>query len=287
MPWRFGALRATPQQFVDAFDTSRARPGGGLGVDQTGVSTMGLFDIFSKKSEPARVSPRELARLERLVGNKLSQNIDRQEAIDTLCKMGTSQSAAVLLKRFDWTLDPSITDQEEKETCLEGIVRAGDGAIEPVRAYCKKAESLMWPIRVLKSVVPAESLTEELLVLLDQFDTEYVRNVQPKVQLITELGEHKSADVRVALEAFLQDASEPVRFATVMSLFAIGDSGAVPALTGTLQAEESLRIKNRIAQGLADAGWDLPEELADAAGKALPPGFRVQGGKVRGELPTR
>lgn len=249
---------------------------------------MGLFDLFSKKKpEGARISPRELARFERLIGNKLSQNIDRQAAIDTLCKMGNAESSAVLLKRFNWSLDPSITDQEEKETCLEGIVRAGDAAIEPVRAYCKKAESLMWPLRVLKAVVPPESLTEELLVLLDQFDTEYVRNVQPKVQLITELGEHKASEVRVALEAFLQDASEPVRFATVMSLFSIGDAQSVPALIATLEAEESLRIKNRIAQGIADAGWELPAELSESGARALPPGFRVQGSKIQGELPTR
>lgn len=249
---------------------------------------MGLFDLFSKKkTESGRTSPRELGRLERLVGNKLSQNIDRQEAIEVLSKMGTAESAGVLLKRFNWTLDPSITDQDEKESCLEGIVRAGEAAVQPVRAYCKKAESLMWPIRVLKSVVPAESLTEELLVLLDQFDTEYVRNVQPKVQLITELAEHKSSEVRVALEAFLQDASEPVRFATAMSLFAIGQADATPALLAILPGEESLRIKNRIAQGLADAGWDLPPELQDATAHALPPGFRVQGSRVRGEVPTR
>jgi len=249
---------------------------------------MGLFDLFSKKkSEAPRISPRELARFERLVGNKLSQNIDRQEAIDSLSKMGTAESAAVLLKRFDWTLDPSITDQEEKETCLEGIVRAGDAAILPVRAYCKKAESLMWPIRVLKAVVPRESLTEELLVLLDQFDTEYVRNVQPKVQLIGELGDHKSPEVRIALEAFLQDASEPVRFQTVMSLFSIGDAAALPALVAVLETEESLRIKNRIAQGLADAGWELPPELVESTKKAIPPGFRVHGTKIQGELPAR
>lgn len=245
---------------------------------------MGLFDLFSKKKpEAPKASSRELQKYERLVGNKLSQNIDRQEAIDSLCKMATAESSAVLLRRFDWQLDPSITDQEEKETCLAGIVAAGQAALEPVRAYCKKAESLMWPIRVLKGIVPAESLTEELLGLLDQFDTEYVRNVQPKVQLITELGEHHTEDVRIALEAFLQDASEPVRFATTMSLFSIGDAASVPAFIAALETEESLRIRNRIAQGIAERGWELPAELVETAKKALPSGFRVEGLRLRGE----
>ncbi|HET9930232.1 MAG TPA: HEAT repeat domain-containing protein [Polyangiaceae bacterium] len=242
---------------------------------------MGLFDIFSKKKADApRLNERDLARYERLVGSKLSQNIDRQEAIDTLARMGTAGAARVLLKRFDWALDPSITDQEEKETCVRGIVAAGDLALEPVRAYCKKAESLTWPLRVLKSIVPPESYSEELLALLDQYDTEYVRNTEPKVQLIAELGQFKSEDVRVALEPFLQDASEPVRFATVTSVFELGFEASTPALIAALAGEESQRIKNRIAQRLAELGWSVPSELKEAAQSALPSGYGIQGQRV-------
>lgn len=243
---------------------------------------MGLFDLFSKKkSESPRVSERELSRMERLVGNKLSQNIDRQEAIEALSKMGTEAAAAVLLKRFDWMLDPSITDQEEKQACLEGIVATGSAGLPAVRAYCKKAASLTWPLKVLKAVVPPEELTDELLGILDQFDTEYVRNVEPKVQLISELGSHRSDEVRVALEAFLQDASEPVRFATVTSLFSIANPASVPALIAQLELEESLRVKNRISQGLVEREWPIPAELGGAADRGLPPGFRREGTRLR------
>jgi HEAT repeat protein len=243
---------------------------------------MGLFDLFSKKkSDAPRASERELARYERLLSSKLSQNIDRQEAIEALCRMESAAAAAVLLKRFDWMLDPSITDQEEKEACARGIVAAGEAAIGPVRSYCKRAESVMWPLKVLKSIVPKESLAEELLALLDQYDTEYVRNVEPKVQLITELAEHKTEDVRIALEPFLQDASEPVRFATVTSVFELGDSASVPSLVAALVAEESQRIKNRISQRLAELGWSIPEELREELRAALPSGYRLEADKVR------
>jgi len=242
---------------------------------------MGLFDLFSKKkNETPQASARDLSRYERLVSNKLSQNIDRQEAIEALCSIGTGRAAAVLLKRFDWQLDPSITDQEEKEACLRGIVGAGEAAIDPVRNYAKKAESLTWPIRVLKAILPQEALGEELLTLLDQYDTEYVRNAEPKVQLINELAGHRTEDVRVALEPFLQDASEPVRFATATSLFELNDSASVPALIAALPAEESQRIKNRIAQRLADLGWEIPEELQATARASLPAQFVLQGNRV-------
>jgi HEAT repeat protein len=243
---------------------------------------MGLFDLFSKKkAEAPRASGRDLMRYERLISSKLSQNLDRQEAIDALCRMESPSAARVLLKRFDWMLDPSITDQEEKEACVRGIVAVGEPALEAVRSYCKKAESLMWPLKVLKSVVPSDGLAEELLGLLDQFDTEYVRNVEPKVQLITELAQHKSDEVRVALEPFLQDASEPVRFATVTSVFSLANPARAPALAAALSAEESLRIKNRIAQRLAELAWQLPAEVHDMVRAALPPEYRLLGGVVK------
>ena len=57
---------------------------------------MGLFDFLGKKKPGAGqvASDREVSRFERIVGNKLSQNIDRQEAIEALSKMGTRASAA-------------------------------------------------------------------------------------------------------------------------------------------------------------------------------------------------
>jgi HEAT repeat protein len=244
---------------------------------------MGLFDFLSKKegAAPKKASSKELVRLEKLVANKLSQNYDRQEAIEELGKMATAESAAVLLKRFNWSMDPSITDQDEKESSARGIAAAGEKALDPIREYCKKAESLTWPLKVLKEIVPRERFAEELLAVLDLFDTDYVRNAQPKVQLIAMLEEHPSEDVRVAVEPFLQDASEPVRFTAVATIFAMNDSAVVPSLIAALEQEESLRVKNRIAQGMGERGWAVPEELADTCRKALPEDFSLAGDQVR------
>jgi len=243
---------------------------------------MGLFDFFAKKKEAAPTAkPKEIARLERLVANKLTQDYDRQEAIAELCKLGTAQSAAALLKRFDWSLDPSITDQDEKENCVRGIVAAGEAALDPIREYCRKAASLTWPLKALKGIVPPEKLVDELLSVLDQFDTEYVRNVEPKLQLLKELAEWPSEEVRVAVEPFVNDMSEPVRFEAVTTVFAMNDPESAPALIEQLSTDESLRVKNRIAQGLADKGWELPDELRSTAAKALPPGYRLEGGVVK------
>lgn len=249
---------------------------------------MGLFDFLSKgKGEkPARAGAskkgdKEIARFGRLVSNKLSQNYDRQEAIEELGRIATTDSAAALLKRFDWMMEPSITDQEEKESAVRGIVAAGEEAIEPIREYCKKAESLTWPLKALREIVEPDHFVEELLTILDLFDTEYVRNAEPKIQLINMLEEFHTEDVRIAVEPFLTDASEPVRFAAVTTIFAVGMVDSVPALVAALEEEESLRVRNRIAQGLSERGWEVPEELAEACKKALPPGFALDGQLVQ------
>jgi HEAT repeat protein len=245
---------------------------------------MALFDFLGKKkgeAAPRKVSERELGKLEKLVSSKLSQNYDRQEAIEELSRMGTAASAGVLLKRFTWHMDPSITDQEEKEAALRGIVAAGEAALDPIREFCRKAESLTWALKAVRDIVPKERYAEELLSLLDQFDTEYVRNPEPKVQLIAALEEFPSEEVRVAVEPFLQDMSEPVRFTAVTTLFAMGDTECVPTLVAALEEEESLRVKNRIAQGLVERAWAIPAELLDTCRKTLPPDFALQGTTVR------
>ena len=55
---------------------------------------------------------------------------------------------------------------------------------------------------------------------------------------------------------------------------------SAPALVAALVAEESLRVKNRIGERLAERRWAVPAELVDACSKALPPGFALDGGHI-------
>lgn len=244
---------------------------------------MGLFDFFkssdeksggpSKPAPQKSASPRELARLARVAADKLAQDYDRQDAIAQLGRMASADAARALFRRFDWAMDPSITDQDEKEAAADGIVEAGDAALQPLRDYCARADSLNWPLRILERVVPAERLTEELLGLLDQFDTEYVRNPEPKIQLLGALAAHPCAEVRVAVEPFLGDMAEPVRFAAVDAVLAMNDRESVVALVPVLAEDESLRVRNRIALGLSQRAWPVHESLRAACAAALPDGY--------------
>lgn len=250
---------------------------------------MGLFDIFKGKSDKGGGAPatgatgdKNVARLARVAGDKHAQNYDRIEAIEALARVATAEAAAALLKRFTFHIDPSITDQEEKDAALRGVLSAGETAIEPIRTFCLRAESLTWALKILKDLVPSDRYVEELVSMLERFDTEYTRNIDPKQQLISELEHFTLPTIRPAVEPFLQDSSEAIRFVAVATLFAQENQASLGPLAKVLLDEESVRVKNRLLEGLAARGWLIPEELRDAARQALPPQFTLDAqGKVK------
>jgi hypothetical protein len=236
---------------------------------------MGLFDLFrggDKNKDRPKGSPaaKWADRIE-----KRAQNYDRQEAIQALAELGTPEAVEALLRRFTFHIDPSITDQEEKDSAFRGILKAEKGAIEPVRAFAAKAESLAWPMKILKELTDENEYVEELLRWLSKWDTEYAKFVDPKVQLLTELEEHRRPSIRAEVERFLEDVNEPARFHAVAALLAQDDEAAVPALARLLAEEESVRVRTKIADGLAARAWTLPESNRDAVRKTLPPAFAL------------
>jgi HEAT repeat protein len=233
---------------------------------------MGLFDLFKSEKKNAKSSPagKWADRIE-----KRAQNYDRQEAIQALAEMATADAVEALLKRFTFHMDPSITDQEEKDSAFRGILRAGTDAIAPVRAFAGKAESLAWPMKIMKELVQGDAYVEELLRWLARWDTDYAKFVDPKVQILAALEEHKHAGIREGVERFLEDVNEPARFHTVSALLAQDDPAVVPALAHLMGEEESVRVRNRIAGGLASREWIVPEDEREAVRKTLSPEFSL------------
>jgi HEAT repeat protein len=240
---------------------------------------MGLFDLFKGKSkdggEKKKASP--AAKWAEAAGSKRAQAYDRQEAIQELSKLGTADAAEALLKRFTFTTEPTITDQEEKQLAFEGILKAGKAAIEPVRAFAAKAESLRWPMRILKELLEEEELVDELIVWLSKWDTEYAKFIDPKLQILEELGDHLSPKIRPAVERFLEDVNEPARFNAVTTILAQKEPESLGPLLNLMLEEESVRVRAKIADGLAELGWEIPEDQRDPVRKVLPPQFTIDG----------
>jgi hypothetical protein len=258
---------------------------------------LGLFDFLKKKEDPKKGSTpppadKKVAAHAKVVADKRAQTYDRIESLQALADVRTAESAAALLKRFSFSIDPSITDQEEKEVAFSGIVEAGrpgelpkddkerekvlaeakerrDKVVEATRAYCEKAEQLTWPLKVLRALLDDDAYRDELIDMLGGFDTEYARNVEPKIQLIVALEEVPGEESREVVEQFLEDVNETVRFHAAEATFAHGNPESAAALCKMLIAEESVRVKNKVAEGFTRRGWTVPADQRDAVAKSL------------------
>jgi len=242
---------------------------------------MGLFDLFksggkkAQEKEPPSSAAAAAAKWAEKAGDKRAQNYDRQEAIAELAEMGTAEAAAALLKRFTFNIDPSITDQEEKDGAYQGVLAAGQAALAPIRAFAAKAESLAWPIRITKELLSEDAYIEELLTWLARWDTEYSKFIDPKLQILAALEEFRNPSILEKVAPFVEDVNGDARFLAVGTVLAQEDEAAIPGLLAALEQEESLRVKNRILDGFVARGWVVPEELLARTRKALPPEYNV------------
>src|SRR4051794_916000 len=244
---------------------------------------MGLFDIFKGKGGSAsgggegKKKPNAAAKWAEAAASKRAQAYDRQEAIQELCKLKSADAVEALLKRFTFATDPSITDQEEKDAVFEGIVASGREAIEPVRAFAAKADSVAQPLRIMKEILDEEELVDEILVWLKRWDTEYAKFIDPKLQILQALEEYRNPKIREAVEPFLQDVNEPARFHAAAATLAQKEPEAIAPLLAAFLEEESVRVKGKIADGFIALKWEIPEETRDSLRKVLPPQYAVDG----------
>jgi HEAT repeat protein len=235
---------------------------------------MAFLGIFGKKSDPAGIRKHA----ER-VANKRAQAYDRWESIQALAQMKTPEAVAALLPRFTFYVEPSITDQEEKDATFSAIVEVGETAFEPVRDFLRKASSISWPVKVLDKIVPPERVVGELIELLAGMDIEYERSAERKNQVLSSLAEHQDPRIEPVVVRFLEDANETVRFNTVAVLArqaAIASQSA--ALIACLCTEDSVRVRNRILDAFSAARVSVSPQEEQVKPRLTPPRSLDSGG---------
>ncbi len=232
---------------------------------------MGLFDFFKRGGGGAEAQERALMRHAERVQDKRAMSPDRFGSIEYLCQLGTEEAWRALLPRYNFTVDPSITDREEKQYIFDQISKATDTAVDPVKEYLRKAPTAVnWSLKMLRELLDREAFVAELLSLLEAEDTSYQKNPERKLQAIIHLEELPDPRVTPALLRFLDDVSEDARFHTVRTLLAQGDESAGDPLFELLGRDESMRVKTTIADGLSDQGRQCPEEHRERVASVLP-----------------
>jgi hypothetical protein len=76
---------------------------------------MGLFDFFKGKGAASGdAQEKTLMRHAERVLDKRAMSPDRFASIEYLARLGTEEAWRALLPRYNFTVDPTITDREEK-----------------------------------------------------------------------------------------------------------------------------------------------------------------------------
>ncbi|MBT8495617.1 MAG: HEAT repeat domain-containing protein [Deltaproteobacteria bacterium] len=239
-----------------------------------------VFGLFSKE--------RALKRVIDKATHKMAQHQDRWAAMEKLAKNGSDEALFALFKRFSFSYDKSVEDEQEKQWAVDTLVAKGEAVLAPMGRYMSQATSIAYPLEILGRVAKRDRVLEVVDDLMEREEPGYARDPTKKQQLIDWLAEWKGGsdhDVASRVAPYLADFDEGVRFAATEALSLRCDEVAAPALVGALinPDEESGRLKVRIAEVLAE--HDLPlgdhkSEIANLVKGALG-GFQMKHDKLR------
>jgi hypothetical protein len=247
---------------------------------------MGLFDLLSKDKRDERARSKNVSQ----AVNKFAQSADRMKALEALAADGSDDALYGLLRRFGMMYDKSIEDEQEKEWVFETLVAKGRAALPAVKRYLFSAESISWPLRVLDKI--AANTDEEIGLIqevMERHEPGYERDPTKKMQLLSHLGSIKHARAPELAAPYLKDMDEGVRFTSVETLLRHKNDAVArePLLElFTSDAEESLRIRIKIAEGFAEQGW-LVQGFRPGVEKKLPEAFGLdREGHIKRKNPT-
>ncbi len=239
---------------------------------------MGLKDLFSSTG-------RAKSRLDKSVKaatNKYNQSAERYAAMETLLADGSDEALVGLMKRFTIVSTKSIEDEEEKGWAYRQLSGLGAKVLPAAKQFCLEHDNIAWALRIVEDVANEEQEWEILDALLAQHPPGYERDPSKKIQLLTHLAEIEDPSVATTLARYLEDHDEGVRFLCVEQMLDIADEANTKApLVQRLvhEKEDSLRLRARILDGLADLGWDV-SDWSDAIVQRIGSEHELKGGKV-------
>ncbi len=216
------------------------------------------------------------------VANKRAYAPERMESILVLGEEKTPEAVAGLLARFSYRIDPSITDQEEKDAAFQGICAAGELARPTVlQSLRTERTNVAWQLRILSEILPESEFCEALIQTLGTLDTDYERDPEKKLALLAALEERRHPGIVQSALPFLADASERVRFAALRAIAAQPErEAAARAVTNAVQVEDSLRVLAQMLDLIAEAGWSIEHATPELRAR-LPQGYSIDAqGKV-------
>src|SRR6266545_5477459 len=221
-----------------------------------------VFGLFSKD--------RGLKRAMDKVTNKHAQSVDRWAAMEKVAKDGSDEALHALCTRFGFKYDKTIEDQQEKQWVVDTLVARGAAALPALRRYMKTAASLHYPLIVLGHVADPATVFDFIDEILADEPPGYTRDPERRTDVLSWLAEWEAGsnqDVARRILPYLEDFDENVRYMAVDALgFKPSPDAAEPHIRALVrEEEESRRLRQRIAEVLADNQWDLGERKTEVA----------------------
>jgi len=234
-----------------------------------------VFGLFNKEKALKKTIER--------ANNVMSQSADRWAAMEKLRDVGSDEALDALCRRFSFTYDKTIEDQQEKDWAVASLVSLGAPALGPLRRYMKKAKNLGYPLKVLGQIANEEKIFDVIDELLSDEEPGYVRDPKRRIDIIEWLGEWtaKPVDIVNRVLPYVEDFDENVRFKTVETISRKPDAGAAVTLCRAMvrEEEESKRFQVRCAEIMAEHKWPITSHKAEVASllPKLSNKFRIEG----------
>jgi len=231
---------------------------------------MGFFSAIFNKEERAE---RSFDKNVRTALNKRLQPEERWASLHALRDLGTPEAIYALLRRFTFLADGKgglVTDEEEKNWVFQVILEFGQKALPELEKFVMAKEgpavnpthSISQALQLIRMIHRdgADPVFEVLKKLIEANEPGYEREPLRKEEILAFCKEWQDPRLAPLLAGYLEDANETIRFMAVECLFKYDDEEACrePMLKLFLpEHDESLRIHNRLVQGLCDKGWSL------------------------------
>jgi hypothetical protein len=240
---------------------------------------MGFFDFLSADKRREKRLEREI----KSANNKFKPKDYRQISLQSViqeARGGNDRAIAGLLARFAVVAEPSTEDEREKEWVYDALVDIGEDALPQIKRSLRSAESITWVQRTLRAIISEEEYKKELLSILEDFDTEYERSSDRKIQTIMALSGIPDPNVAEALIPFLEDVDETVRYQTVSALIDQAQEASREPLLKAMCDDKNIRFRNKLLEAFASLGWSTSgyKKKVEAI---LPDGFKQsKAGKI-------
>ncbi len=233
---------------------------------------MGFLDFFTGGPP--------LTRHGRRMTDRDAQPEDREASARWLAEEGSDAALEALCSRLGMQLEHGMKDRREKDLVFDLLVEKGTHGAAVARRFAARHPAFAHALKVVETIEGADAATGFLLDMLAMESVDNELKPERKHRLLIALAERRDARIIDAAAPFLADFDEGVRNAAVEAIAAQeGDARRAPLLTALQRPEEeSTRIRGRLAEVVAQAGWDLPEDAwLDAH---LPVGFGWDGRRL-------